>query len=118
MERVGCGEMVMHLAGCHRSRPDAERYDLLAQCFCLLAKGFQFESVSLVCDCVELGIAAVAYLMMTGVGVWGLNRTIGWAFDITNFVFWVGIGHAGTLISVCFCFARSGERQSTVPRKP
>jgi len=52
-----------------------------------------------------LGVVAVSYLMVTGVGTWGLNRTIGWAFDITNFVFWVGIGHAGTLISaILFLF--------------
>ncbi len=52
-----------------------------------------------------LGVAAVAYLLATGVGVWGLNRTVGWGFDITNFVFWIGIGHAGTLISaVLFLF--------------
>jgi molybdopterin-containing oxidoreductase family membrane subunit len=52
-----------------------------------------------------LGIVAVAYLLRTGIGVWGLNRTVGWGFDITNFVFWVGIGHAGTLISaVLFLF--------------
>ncbi len=35
----------------------------------------------------------------TGIGVWGLNNPVGWAWDITNFVFWIGIGHAGTLIS-------------------
>ena len=52
-----------------------------------------------------VGVAAVSYLFTTGVGVWGLNRTVGWGFDITNFVFWVGIGHAGTLISaVLFLF--------------
>ena len=46
-----------------------------------------------------IGILAVVYLVATGVGVWGLNSPVGWAFDITNFVFWIGIGHAGTLIS-------------------
>jgi len=66
-----------------------------------------------------VGIAAVWYQIATGIGTWGLNKTVGWAFDITNFVFWVGIGHAGTLISAvlflfrqkacCFCFDRSGE---------
>jgi len=51
-----------------------------------------------------LGIA-VTYLVFTGVGVWGLNNPVMWAFDITNFVFWVGIGHAGTLISaILFLF--------------
>ena len=52
-----------------------------------------------------LGVAAVGYLLAVGVGTWGLNRTVGWAFDITNFVFWIGIGHAGTLISaILFLF--------------
>jgi molybdopterin-containing oxidoreductase family membrane subunit len=52
-----------------------------------------------------LGAAAVAYQVATGIGTWGLNRSVGWAFDITNFVFWVGIGHAGTLISaILFLF--------------
>ena len=47
----------------------------------------------------------VTYLIFTGVGVWGLNNPVMWAFDITNFVWWVGIGHAGTLISaILFLF--------------
>src|SRR5574337_731116 len=45
------------------------------------------------------GGAAAAYLFATGVGTWGINRTVGWAIPITLFVFWIGIGHAGTLIS-------------------
>ena len=56
--------------------------------------GFAF-SFALMC----VGIAAETYQIKTGIGTWGLNKTIGWAFDITNFVFWIGIGHAGTLIS-------------------
>ena len=49
--------------------------------------------------------AMVGYLVVKGIGVWGLNNPVGWAFDITNFVFWVGIGHAGTLISaILFLF--------------
>ena len=42
-------------------------------------------------------VIAVSYTFGTGIGVWGLNKTVGWAWDITNFVWWVGIGHAGTL---------------------
>ncbi|HHK41691.1 MAG TPA: hydrogenase [Planctomycetaceae bacterium] len=62
--------------------------------------GFGLSSAALV-----LGVAAVSYQIAVGIGTWGLNRTVGWAFDITNFVFWVGIGHAGTLISaVLFLF--------------
>ena len=49
--------------------------------------------------------AMVLYLIFNGVGVWGLNVPTAWGFDITNFVFWVGIGHAGTLISaILFLF--------------
>jgi molybdopterin-containing oxidoreductase family membrane subunit len=49
--------------------------------------------------------SAVGYLFWTGVGVWGNNSPIFWAWDITNFVWWIGIGHAGTLISaVLFLF--------------
>lgn len=46
-----------------------------------------------------IGIVAGYYTVTVGIGTWGLNRTVGWAFDITNFVFWIGIGHAGTFIS-------------------
>ncbi len=56
------------------------------------------------------GIVAVAYQMLTGVGTWGLNRSVGWAFDITNFVFWIGIGHAGTLISAILFLLRQQWR--------
>ncbi|MBI3651708.1 MAG: polysulfide reductase NrfD [Acidobacteria bacterium] len=44
-------------------------------------------------------VAAFAYQLQRGIGVWGINRPVFWAFDITNFVFWIGISHAGTLIS-------------------
>jgi molybdopterin-containing oxidoreductase family membrane subunit len=59
-----------------------------------------------------LGVGLVAYTIATGIGVWGLNRTVGWAFDITNFVFWVGIGHAGTLISAILLLFRQRWRTS------
>ncbi len=59
-----------------------------------------------------IGIAAVVYQIVTGVGVWGLNNTVGWAFDITNFVFWIGIGHAGTLISAILFLFRQKWRTS------
>ncbi len=39
------------------------------------------------------------HLVLTGIGIWGNNMPVGWAFDIINFVWWIGIGHAGTLIS-------------------
>ncbi len=59
-----------------------------------------------------LGTAAVSYQIATGIGTWGLNNTVGWAFDITNFVFWIGIGHAGTLISAILFLLRQRWRTS------
>lgn len=59
-----------------------------------------------------LGVIAVTYQMLTGIGTWGLNNTVGWAFDITNFVFWIGIGHAGTLISAILFLFRQKWRTS------
>jgi molybdopterin-containing oxidoreductase family membrane subunit len=65
-------------------------------------------SLSFLC----LGFVAITYEIMTGIGTWGLNNTVGWAFDITNFVFWVGIGHAGTLISAILFLFRQKWRTS------
>ncbi|MDP7113403.1 MAG: polysulfide reductase NrfD [Myxococcota bacterium] len=59
-----------------------------------------------------LGVGLVAYTIATGIGVWGLDRTIGWGFAITNFVFWIGIGHAGTLISAILLLLRQRWRTS------
>src|SRR5215813_1340839 len=59
-----------------------------------------------------MGAAAVAYEIATGIGTWGLNKSVGWAFDITNFVFWIGIGHAGTLISAILLLLRQQWRTS------
>lgn len=57
-----------------------------------------------------LGLFAIGYLLFTGVGSWGLNKTVNWGWDITNFVFWVGIGHAGTLISAVLLLFRQKWR--------
>jgi molybdopterin-containing oxidoreductase family membrane subunit len=59
-----------------------------------------------------LGVVAVTYQTVVGIGTWGLNRGVGWAFDITNFVFWIGIGHAGTLISAILFLFRQRWRNS------
>ncbi len=55
---------------------------------------------------------SLVYLVSTGVGTWGLNHPVGWAWDITNFVFWIGIGHAGTLISAILFLTRQKWRTS------
>jgi molybdopterin-containing oxidoreductase family membrane subunit len=59
-----------------------------------------------------IGSVAITYELFVGIGTWGLNRTVGWAFDITNFVFWIGIGHAGTLISAILFLLRQQWRTS------
>jgi len=57
-------------------------------------------------------LAMLGYLITTGVGVWGVNSTVGWGWAIVNFVFWVGIGHAGTLISAILFLLRQKWRTS------
>ncbi len=58
------------------------------------------------------GLGCIIYTVSTGIGVWGLNRTVNWAWDITNFVWWVGIGHAGTLISAVLLLFRQKWRMA------
>ncbi|MCB0558577.1 MAG: polysulfide reductase NrfD [Lewinellaceae bacterium] len=55
-------------------------------------------------------VFCVAWTIWVGIGSWNLNRTIGWGWDITNFVWWVGIGHAGTLISAILLLFRQKWR--------
>src|SRR5215831_18170025 len=55
---------------------------------------------------------AVAVLLIRGVGIWGINIPVGWGFDIVNFVWWIGIGHAGTLISAFLLLMRQEWRTS------
>ena len=58
------------------------------------------------------GVGSIMYLVGTGIGAWGLNKTVGWSWDITNFVWWVGIGHAGTLISAVLLLFRQRWRMA------
>ena len=55
---------------------------------------------------------ALGYLFVRGVGIWGINIPIGWGFAIVNFVWWIGIGHAGTLISAILLLLRQSWRNS------
>lgn len=59
-----------------------------------------------------IGTYAVFVTLWEGIGMWGNNKTVGWAWDITNFVWWVGIGHAGTLISAVLLLFRQKWRTS------
>src|SRR6478735_3831658 len=54
----------------------------------------------------------IAKLLLTGIGIWGNNVPVGWAFDIINFVWWIGIGHAGTLISAILLLLKQAWRTS------
>ena len=55
---------------------------------------------------------ALGYLVMTGIGIFGTNQPVGWAFPIINFVWWIGIGHAGTLISAILLLFKQQWRMS------
>src|SRR5947209_1866546 len=57
-------------------------------------------------------VGTIIYLVLTGIGIWGNNQPVGWAFDIINFVWWIGIGHAGTLISAILLLLRQTWRTS------
>jgi len=65
--------------------------------------GFAFVNVLMV---------AVGWLLYQGIGIWGNNQPSGWGFDIINFVWWIGIGHAGTLISAILLLMRQRWRMS------
>ena len=58
----------------------------------------------------SLGVFCILWTIWFGIGAWNLNRTIGWGWDITNFVWWIGIGHAGTLISAILLLFRQKWR--------
>lgn len=60
----------------------------------------------------NLLMVAIAYLVYMGIGIWGNNQPVGWGFDIINFVWWIGIGHAGTLISAILLLFRQQWRNS------
>jgi molybdopterin-containing oxidoreductase family membrane subunit len=55
---------------------------------------------------------AITWLLLKGVGIWGVNIPVGWGFAIINFVWWIGIGHAGTLISAILLLLKQGWRTS------
>ena len=61
---------------------------------------------------VMIMLYAIGYLFLRGVGIWGVNIPIGWGFAIVSFVWWIGIGHAGTLISAILLLLRQSWRNS------
>jgi Ni/Fe-hydrogenase subunit HybB-like protein len=77
--------------------PEQIQHDLLWPIFHTSKK--YWVAVAIATSVVLAGVSAFGYQLYNGIGVWGLNSPVFWAFDITNFVFWIGISHAGTLIS-------------------
>lgn len=71
-------------------------------------------TVGFILSVIFLGILGLTLgiTLAFGIGTWGLNKTVQWGWDITNFVFWVGIGHAGTLISAILLLFRQKWRMS------
>ena len=59
---------------------------------------------------IMFGVYGVYCTLFKGIGTWGLDRTIGWGWAITNFVWWIGIGHAGTFISAILLLFRQQWR--------
>src|SRR5277367_5977124 len=80
-------------------QPTAEQIeqDLLRPLF--HSSGKYWVAVAIAASLLLAGVAAFGYQLYSGIGVWGINSPVFWAFDITNFVFWIGLSHAGTLIS-------------------
>ena len=71
-----------------------------------------FVGLAIAFGLLNLLLISLAWLLARGVGIWGVNVPIGWAFAIINFVWWIGIGHAGTLISAILLLLRQQWRMS------
>jgi len=71
-----------------------------------------FIAVGIASLFVMMLITSLVYLVIRGVGLWGINEPVAWGFDIVNFVWWIGIGHAGTLISAVLLLLRQAWRTS------
>ncbi len=69
-----------------------------------------FLALSITLSLLMVGAVTLGLTFYYGIGLWGNNQPVGWAFDIVNFVFWVGIGHAGTLISAILFLLRQKWR--------
>jgi Ni/Fe-hydrogenase subunit HybB-like protein len=74
--------------------------------------GWWFVALGISFCLLMLFLLAVTYLFYRGVGIWGIDIPVGWGFAIINFVWWIGIGHAGTLISAILLLLRQDWRTS------
>jgi len=73
---------------------------------------FWYLGISLSGSALLFGAVMIFWTIWQGIGTWGLNRTVGWGWGITNFVWWIGIGHAGTFISAILLLFRQKWRTS------
>jgi len=71
-----------------------------------------YMGISLSGSALLFGAFMIFWTIWHGIGTWGLNRTVGWGWGITNFVWWIGIGHAGTFISAILLLFRQKWRTS------
>jgi molybdopterin-containing oxidoreductase family membrane subunit len=80
-----------------------KNYHIITQEICLPAEKppgkYWYLAITISLLALFAGIVSTIVTIYHGIGTWGLNRTVGWGWAITNFVWWIGIGHAGTLIS-------------------
>jgi Ni/Fe-hydrogenase subunit HybB-like protein len=92
-----------------KKTPEQIQQDLLRPMFHSSAR--YWVAVALASCLVLAGACTFLYQVYTGIGIWGLDSPVFWAFDITNFVFWIGISHAGTLISAILRLANATWRR-------
>ncbi len=71
-----------------------------------------YVALAVTLSALAVGVVCIAYTLYYGIGTWGNNRPVAWGFGIINFVFWVGIGHAGTLISAILFLFRARWRNA------
>ena len=73
---------------------------------------FWYLGLSIAVGLLMVGLVCMFITIWFGIGTWGLNKTVGWGFSITTFVWWIGIGHAGTFISAVLLLFRQRWRTS------
>lgn len=71
-----------------------------------------YIAVAITMGMIAAGLYAMFVVVTQGIGVWGLNNNVGWGWDIINFVWWIGIGHAGTAFSIFLLILRQKWRTS------
>ncbi|TWT78194.1 Polysulfide reductase, NrfD [Posidoniimonas polymericola] len=101
----------------HLVQGENTTYDSITETVCSIAENPRppiawFVSFFIAANVAGMFGALIGWLLITGVGVWGNNNPVFWGWPIVNFVFWVGIGHAGTLISAILFLFRQHWRTS------